>query len=71
MQQPVRSACFQVLTKDPGVDKMDQAEILQQVILDGCSRYQHSPLGCHRVESLVGLVVRVLQPVALNKAPPR
>lgn len=27
--------CVKLLTKDPSINKVDQAEVLQQVVLDG------------------------------------
>ena len=53
------------LTKDSSVDKVHEAEVLQQVVLNGSPRYEHSSLGIHGIQCLVGLIVRVLQPVAL------
>lgn len=53
------------LTKDSTVDKVNQAEVLQQVVLNGCARYEHSSLGRHFIQALVRLVVRVLQTMTL------
>lgn len=45
-------SCFvyvKLLTKDPSIYKVDQAEVLQQIVLDGGAWYQHSPLGTHGI----------------------
>lgn len=57
---------MELLTKDSSINEVDQAEVLQQVILDGSARYQHPPLGTHGIQGLVRLVVRVLQSMALQ-----
>lgn len=54
-----------MLTEDSSVDKVNQAEVLQQVVLNGRARYEHSPLGRHFIQTLVRLVVGVLQTMAL------
>lgn len=56
-----------ILTKDSGIDKVHQAEVLQQVILNGSSRYEYPSLSIHSIQCLVRLIVRILQAVALSK----
>lgn len=52
-------------TKDAGIDKVNEAEVLQEVVLDRCPGDEHSPLGAHGVQGLVRLVVRVLKSMTL------
>lgn len=46
---------------------MYQAEILEEVILDGRSGDEHPPAGIQAVQGLVSLILRVLQPVSLKE----
>lgn len=59
-----RQSC--ILTQNARIHKMYQAEILKEIILDGSPRDKHPPAGFQAVQSLVSLIIRVLQPVSLQ-----
>ncbi len=56
----------QRLTQDVPVDKVNQAVILQKVILDRGPWQQNSFLYIHSTQSLIGLVLWVFQTVSLE-----
>lgn len=58
-------------TQNPSVDEVDEAEVLQQVVLDGGAGDQDPSLGLHGVQGLVCLVVSVLKSVSLQHKPQR
>ena len=53
-------------TEHISVDEVHQAVILEQVVLNGRARQQHSSLRLQSVQGCVRLVVRVLQAVPLT-----
>lgn len=46
---------------------MYQAEVLQEIILDGGPRDEHPPPGIQAVQGLIGLILRILEPVSLQQ----
>jgi hypothetical protein len=54
-----------ILTQDARINKMYQAEIFKQIILNGRPRDEHPPTGIQAVQSLVSLILRVLESVSL------
>ena len=53
-------------TQDSSVDKVEQTEVLQQIILNGSAGEKDPAGGLQLTESRVGLVLTVLEPVALG-----
>ena len=54
------------LTKDPSINKVQQTEVLQQVILYGSAREQYSAVCPQLCECCVSLVLTVLETVTLK-----
>lgn len=61
-----RSRKGQILTQDSRVDKVYQAEILKEIILDGGPGDEHPSAGVQAVQGLISLILRVLEPVSLQ-----
>ena len=57
------------LTKDASVDKMQQAEVLQQVVLDRSAGKKNASLRVQVHQCLVSLVLTVFQSVPLHTQP--
>ena len=56
-----------ILTQDSSVDKVYETEVLQEIVLYGGPRQENPTLCLQAVQCLVRLVLRVLQPVTLQR----
>ena len=54
------------LTQNASVDKMEETEVLEEIILDGCAREEDAARGSQLGQSRVRLVLTVLQAMALH-----
>ena len=64
-QKPIPCSTESGPTEDASVDEVQQAEVLQQVVLDGSAGEEDPALGLELAQGGVRLVLAVFQPVAL------
>ena len=55
------------LTKDAGVDKVQETEVLQKIVLNGSPREKDPPMGLQPSQSRVRQVLTVLQTMTLRE----